>query len=271
MPPRRPEAKVSFLDVFRTQRPKQKRRPQPVPQPPVAAAVLVAPVATPEPPPPPAPQPSLPPAPSEPVPVDSKGGEAATSPADPEGGSTGNKDIATASANGEWTKEDDAELLELKDTKKLTWKAIQAAMTKFTLKEIKARYKTLKNPGSVLVKGEKGDATNKDDKKKFPSEAELKENQKSALPLPTQIAISFPDQNSYVDPGTTWNVVRIGGAAKSSHIGWYRPDEWTKEEVNLLQTLASSYEKNRWLDIASRFYDITGIRVNPEAVREKLA
>ena len=38
----------------------------------------------------------------------------------------------------------------------------------------------------------------------------------------------------------------------------------------LLHNLAATYDKHKWLHIASQFYDRTGIRVSADAVRQKI-
>ncbi|KAI9843356.1 MAG: hypothetical protein M1837_006482 [Sclerophora amabilis] len=148
----------------------------------------------------------------------------------------------------EWSDEDNLKLLQFKDVDGNTWKEITIKLEKFSQNDVKKQYQQLKRKG--------GEGTGGDGASKMPGEfievIDLQDDGGEDLDL-------------NIDPGPE---VEVSAASRAAT---FANDDWTPEEVSLLERLNEVYEHNKWLCIASQFYDRTGLRVNPEAIRQKLS
>ncbi|KAI9752055.1 MAG: hypothetical protein M4579_005783 [Chaenotheca gracillima] len=151
--------------------------------------------------------------------------------------------------DGTWSKEDDAKLLRLKDTANSTWKNITTQMGDRPIKDVKSRYRHLNRKGKKSGT-DKGTAVK-------PAEGDF-------IEVMPEHEDGEEDLDVYIDPGAEFN------SDSEPEIGMFSEDEWTETETALLEKLNKIYDTNKWLHLASQFFDRTGIRVNPMAVRQKL-
>ncbi|KAI9827473.1 MAG: hypothetical protein M1832_004823 [Thelocarpon impressellum] len=216
-------------------------------------------------------------------------------PAEPAPDAAGFKLGSLEPSGATWTEEVSLLLMQLKDTEGKTWKEVHAELPNFTQKELKQRYRGLKNArnagGSVMAKAVTEAAAAAAPKKskqpkqtKQAKKVEESVKRKAATPDPEKEAAVAQDEAAAadnhppsdddapsvnIDPGSDTEPL-ILEPASSSRGYTLADDEWQKDEVVLLVRLAARYDSHKWLHVASQFYDATGIRVSAEAVRAKI-
>ncbi|KAI9844045.1 MAG: hypothetical protein M1838_002336 [Thelocarpon superellum] len=235
------KVRVSWLEaIFLGPPPKKKATPK-------APAAQAAPAAAPKPAPPPVAKPApAPPAAEKAAPVATPAKVQAQPP---------------PPRVNKWTDEADGLLLHLKDNEHLTWKEIHKFLD-FSHKELKQRYRDLQvidkdeERATVAAAGSSTAAT------------------KGSTPVPVSWAHAAGPDNSAgqgkrrkarvaFDPGD-------GIPIEAPEPPLEEVTEWRDHEIELMQRLVAHYDKHKWTQIATWFWDKTGIRVNAETIQQMM-
>ncbi|KAI9676970.1 MAG: hypothetical protein M1817_006809 [Caeruleum heppii] len=173
------------------------------------------------------------------------------------------------SDNALWTKDRDDLLLKLKETDKKSWKDVQTDLKDFTMKDLRQRFRELKKAMASMNKlpgnEEKGTSeTDKPNEKVGIEKKSKEETQKKGKESTPAAADDTERVVINIDPGHDTPVAKVKSYSLAAD------SAWRHDEVTVLRKLAAKHENHKWLEIASRFFDETGVRVSPEAVRVKL-
>ena len=179
--------------------------------------------------------------------------------------------------NAQFTAGQDAKLREMKAEGK-TWKDIHAEIPEHGLSALKARFKDINkdgndNAGAEAKKlegtkkdggGKKGDNEKKADGDGGKGEEKKDENKKGE----NKQGGGKKGSGEKEEPSKAGSK----GSAKfgmKDMITLQEDDMFNFEELRILAGMVVNDESNRWLRIASRFFDKTGRRVSADDIREK--
>ncbi|PGH28368.1 hypothetical protein GX50_08895 [[Emmonsia] crescens] len=158
----------------------------------------------------------------------------------------------------EWTTDDDDTLRRLK-AEDLTWKAISTSMGR-PVQALKSRWGIIRPAVEYKIQRPHTSAQYE------ASSRSQQQQQQAETHRRHERRVSFSEpliMNGKTDTTTTTSYTRT---PKKKIL--YVDENFSLEEILLLNKLAAQYDEEKWLRISSRFYDKTGKRLLPQEARE---